>query len=543
MIPAADAASRTTQLLGKVADTNQSAGANPTHGPVDVWKNTSSGIVENAQKGDPGPALSGLGLVPGAQLAVAGFAAGRSAVGVGKALDDYVENFGDRGRSLSDVGTGMKQQLNALADQAKTLFHGGDKPPPEGVLGHFGAAVGMISTLEQLVCMPLSAIPTPALPAVRITDLDVGIPHAHAHPPNVVGPGPPIPLPSIGPVIPIPYVSGASTVLINGLPAARCGDIGLGVFCGGFFPLFEIFLGSSSVWLEGARAARVGTDITKHCIFSNPKSLVKTSDLPIGPSLGTLIGSSPNVMIGGFPLPSLTNMAMGAMFKGLFKGIGKLGRLIKKAFKGKGAQFSRIVNSAASDTARTGIIRKPPGPCKVNFIKEFPRANALVNELVGTGKIRILDEGDRVYRQAVMRDLRQIACSNTGREMLEQIQKTDATVYVHAPGVGDKADVCIPLSEGPSRVPGAGSDSTIVYHPGNPPRTSGSPGHSVLNHELGHARNNALGQNASKAPTPRGFESDRWTNMEEYNNINNHDNPYRDEWGLPQRTGHDDVPL
>ena len=63
--------------------------------------------------------------------------------------------------------------------------------------------------------------------------------------------------------------------------------MGMGVFCGGFFPLFEIFLGSSSVWLEGARAARVGTDITKHCIFSNPKSIAKSSDLPIGPSLGT----------------------------------------------------------------------------------------------------------------------------------------------------------------------------------------------------------------------------------------------------------------
>ena len=55
------------------------------------------------------------------------------------------------------------------------------------------------------------------------------------------------------------------------MPAARCGDMGLGVWCGGYFPMYEVFLGSSNVWIEGNRAGRVGVDITKHCIFSAPK--------------------------------------------------------------------------------------------------------------------------------------------------------------------------------------------------------------------------------------------------------------------------------
>ncbi|WP_216669251.1 PAAR domain-containing protein, partial [Corallococcus exiguus] len=73
-------------------------------------------------------------------------------------------------------------------------------------------------------------------------------------------PAPPIPLPSIGAVM----LSGCVSVLINGLPAARAGDVGLAVTCGSFMPPLEIFTGSSKVFIGGSRAARMG-DITKHC--------------------------------------------------------------------------------------------------------------------------------------------------------------------------------------------------------------------------------------------------------------------------------------
>jgi hypothetical protein len=53
-------------------------------------------------------------------------------------------------------------------------------------------------------------------------------------------------------------------VLIGGIPAARCGDIGMAVTCGSLAPPFEIATGSSNVFIGGRRAARMG-DLTKHC--------------------------------------------------------------------------------------------------------------------------------------------------------------------------------------------------------------------------------------------------------------------------------------
>jgi uncharacterized Zn-binding protein involved in type VI secretion len=220
---------------------------------------------------------------------------------------------------LSDIPGALKMQAGdlrgAVADIGKA----------EGALATTGAVFGALTAAEQLVSVALSAIPFPAFPAVRIMDTDVGLPHAHAHPPNLVPPAPPVPLPSAGPVIPIPYVSGAGTVLINEMPAARCGDLGMGIWCGGYVPMFEIFLGSSSVWIEGARAARIGIDITKHCIFS---------DKAVGPMIGTTVSASPNVIIGGIPMPSLSAMAIGAGLKFACKGLGKLVRRLRRAASG-----------------------------------------------------------------------------------------------------------------------------------------------------------------------------------------------------------------
>lgn len=91
-------------------------------------------------------------------------------------------------------------------------------------------------------------------------DLHVGIPHAHSHPPSLVPPAPPIPLPSLGSLM----LSGAVTVSICGTPAARAGDVGLAPTCVSYAPVFMIATGSSSVFIGGGRAARLG-DLTIHC--------------------------------------------------------------------------------------------------------------------------------------------------------------------------------------------------------------------------------------------------------------------------------------
>ena len=238
------------------------------------------------------------------------------------------------GTSAGALPTAMGQQVDALKQAAADLGKA------KGALATAGAAMGALTTLEQAISTPLSAIPFPAYPAIRVMDMDVGLPHAHNHPPNLVPPAPPVPLPSTGPVIPIPYVSGAATVLINGMPAGRCGDMGMGIWCGSYFPMYEIFLGSSSVWIEGMRAARLGVDITKHCIFSVPKP----NDPPLGPMIGMTISSSANVVIGGVPMPSLTNMAVGAAMKTVFKGIGKILKATRAAKAAKAAKTMRVVD-------------------------------------------------------------------------------------------------------------------------------------------------------------------------------------------------------
>ncbi len=204
---------------------------------------------------------------------------------------------------------------------------GGESSEAQGALAKVGAAFGALTSAEQSLSSLLSGIPMPAFPAARINDWAFAPPHAHSHPPNLIPPAPPVPLPATGPILKIPFVSGADKVLINNMPAARCGDIGVQIWCGGFFPFYEIFLGSSSVWIEGARAARLGVDITKHCIFSTPKP----NDPPLGPMIGAIIQGSPNVIIGGVPLPSLTSFAVGAAFKVAGKGIGKVVKKVKAA--------------------------------------------------------------------------------------------------------------------------------------------------------------------------------------------------------------------
>ena len=145
----------------------------------------------------------------------------------------------------SDAGT-VAQVASAFAD-------------PESFI--MGKVAGEMDDKLADLTNSISAM-LPCFAAATVTSLALGAPHAHvAHPPSGPPPVPPTPLPPTGPVL----LGTCLQVLINNKPAARCGDIGLNPTCCGLPPMFEIFTGSSKVFIGGARAARAGIDITMHC--------------------------------------------------------------------------------------------------------------------------------------------------------------------------------------------------------------------------------------------------------------------------------------
>lgn len=319
----------------------------------------------------------------------------------------------------------MSAQYDALAQQVGSFTAPVEEADgttrPKTALEYVGQTFQMLTAAEQILSTVVSVIPFPAFPAVRITDRDIGLPHAHGHPPNT--PPPPIPFPSMGPVIPIPFVSGAAQTLINGMPAARCGDMGLGIWCGGYFPMYEIFLGSSNVWIEGCRAARVLCDITKHCIFTTPKP----SDLPLYTFLGLTVTSSPNVVIGGVPMPSLTSMAIGATIKAAFRGLKKVTGLLRpaRAAAGELAVFRRGGEAAGQRPVSLRELRMKLGRAGVDTSDyAFRKATAEETALAGNhvyGWVNV-DGAGRVAADARGRPI--INFTDKGLSSLEEGVKT-----------------------------------------------------------------------------------------------------------------------
>jgi len=270
-------------------------------------------------------------------------------------------------------------KLDAVADvlnNAAAPFQ--SAPPPEqgtlgvishgmgAVLGVVGAPFEMLDTGFAMATAGLAAM-MPGLPAATLTAPHLGMPHGHAHPPSLIPPAPPVPLPSIGVVA----AAGCVSVLVGGLPAARAGDVGPAPTCGSLGPIFEVYTGSSNTFIGGSRAARM-TDITRHC---NPASALGAfgkamgavgviagavgagaqaaagaaaaaamqaaqaaadavalamsaflgKDPGIPPAMGALMFGNPTVLIGGFPLPDLLDVA-----GGLVSAAKKIGGAAKK---------------------------------------------------------------------------------------------------------------------------------------------------------------------------------------------------------------------
>ena len=155
-----------------------------------------------------------------------------------------------------------------------------DQPPPppkdplhrvqqvlNKALGTFNAPQAMLNAGSADLTAPIAAL-FPPLPAATLGSLYVGPPHGHLHPPSFTPPATPapVPLPSLGPVL----LGTCVKVLINRIPAARAGDIGIAMTCCGIFPAFKVFTGSSKVFIGGSRAARL-LDICRACQPAPPR--------------------------------------------------------------------------------------------------------------------------------------------------------------------------------------------------------------------------------------------------------------------------------
>ncbi len=170
---------------------------------------------------------------------------------------------------------GLSSEIsNAISPfkQAFGITDPGEPPPPpqnplrtaqqvaSGVMGMVNLPLQLMNTGFALLTDPLAQLVPAFQPAATMGSMYLGIPHPHSHPPSLIPPAPPVPMPSFGPVL----VGNCVTVLIEGRPAARAGDLGLAISCCGIVPVFEIFTGSSNTFIGGTRAARVG-DICREC--------------------------------------------------------------------------------------------------------------------------------------------------------------------------------------------------------------------------------------------------------------------------------------
>lgn len=236
-----------------------------------------------------------------------------------------------------------------------------------GALGLVGAPFELMDTGFAMITAPLAAL-FPGMPAATLLVPHLAPPHAHAHPPSLIPPAPPVPLPSIGSVL----LPGCVSVLVGGLPAARAGDMGLALTCGSLSPAFDIFTGSSNTWIGGSRAARI-FDITRHCNPASAASGFAKAMMAVGaamnlvgagaqasagnsmaaaaaaaqaaadaasialaallgkdpgipPGMGVLMLGNPLVLIGGFPMPDLMELITG-LLKGITKGLKRLREL------------------------------------------------------------------------------------------------------------------------------------------------------------------------------------------------------------------------
>ena len=386
-------------------------------------------------------------------------------------------------------------------------------PPADkgGALAAVAKGIGTVVEWEKQLTKVFGKIPFWKMSALTVGDVSIGLPHGHMHPPNLIPPSTvPIPIPGAGPVLKIPYLSGADKTKHGGKNAAMCGDMGAAAWCGGYVPMFEIYLGSAHVWIENNRAARVLCDVVKHCTFTSPKP----SDPPLGPMVGVSTGGVAHVGIGGFPLPSFFSMAVGKAFQAAAH------------FGGKA--FRKVT------------------------------AKSFVDKLIAKNVIQFNPAMSFTEMAHIHADLYKIASTSAGRHNLKRVAKaykknnvtlTFSNYVPQTPGGwpynatgwtkgGWNADGY----RDAMGKPGKGFDGEISVNPLDwpNPHHPGTTSDAITNHELNHAANAMEGKLVNNHwPGEHGWGAGqnnpgRWSDFEEFETTHV-DNAHRREMGYPLR--------
>lgn len=186
----------------------------------------------------------------------------------------------------------------------------------------------------------------------------------------------------------------------------------------------------------------------------------------------------------------------------------------------------------------TKKVATPPGARQER--SKGTQGRAQVDLMLREGTLKIV--GSVNYQRAVKQDLYKIANTETGRITLSTIHNSGHTTTIQEwPPDYLGGNVCWPNNSSaypPPQGDGKGSPSSIIYDPHEHGRPPQSPPDTGLNHELGHAANNATGNNERHSPSP----VPGYPNAEEYKNTTTVDNSYRRERGLLTRETYQDMP-
>mgnify|MGYP000440743069 CR=1 FL=1 len=382
--------------------------------------------------------------------------------------------------SASRVSSNLAQKVAASENETAPGAAGKGKDAP-GLLQNAARGIGWMIEREKEISALFASVPYPGQPAARYFDLHFGMPHGHMHKPTMG-----VPLPSIGPLLYIPYVSGAGKVTINNQVAMRCGDFGLSAWCGGYMPMNEIFFGSATVWIESARAAR-SSDITDHCILFDPPM--------IGVAKGYVTNGSADVKIGGMPMPSLTQAAIGLAMKPVMK---QLGKAAKKGARAAKPLFKRLGKVAVT-------------------VEQKALARFLA-------RVEIM--GSLGFKKAVIADLKKLAGTRSGRSLMNEVMQHGQQLKIH-PGSRACAK-SLDLTDFGRTKPSGGR---IEYSAGD--KLGSNTSDEVLMHELSHVNNMGRGS-LRDGLYDNSAEYQRWKNPEEKGAVA-WQNLYQAEKGRPIR--------